>query len=519
MEYANNGDFTQITNKSIIVTDKEFKELLIGILDGLDYLHGNNEWKRTVIHKDLKPGNILLNKTANKFIPKICDFGISKTTSDNITDDTRTTQFSTPEYTAPELINGKKFGVNGQIKPNVDFWALGCTVYEYFTGMAPFGKRSDKTSATEIQNNILDAKPEYPPSIPPLYKTFIQQCLIKNASDRPQNVSDLKQIIENNKEVQHVNKSVNWNFILKVTIIILFILLGIILLLPNNEKNISESKNVGDFEDTVIAIQPTLGIQKNNDELSSIIKLLLLDKNSDSDYHNWSESNNISLPIEWKTDNIVESNKFEQEYGMYKREGRFVPKLNGKICYNTYFDYDFNSTDLINTKLELSSSWNIRLYGNRSGFYYIDISSETAPEMESIDVLDYLTKDLGLVFISENDNESLYRININNSKQSTLKYWKSCGSAGCSVGIEIDLISGESKANDWSNNFDEVWTFREGLAVVKKNNKWGYVDNTGTVKIPLIYDKAYGFINGVAWVVQNGKNRYINKNGVCVKNC
>ena len=71
----------------------------------------------------------------------------------------------------------------------------------------------------------------------------------------------------------------------------------------------------------------------------------------------------------------------------------------------------------------------------------------------------------------------------------------------------------------WRNNFDEVWTFREGLAVVKKNNKWGYVDNTGTIKIPLIYNKAYGFINGVAWVVQNGKNRYINKKGTCVKNC
>ena len=75
------------------------------------------------------------------------------------------------------------------------------------------------------------------------------------------------------------------------------------------------------------------------------------------------------------------------------------------------------------------------------------------------------------------------------------------------------------QSQSWRNNFDEVWTFREGLAVVRKNNKWGYVDNTGTVKIPLIYDKAHGFINGVAWVVQNGKNKYINKHGACVKNC
>ncbi len=77
----------------------------------------------------------------------------------------------------------------------------------------------------------------------------------------------------------------------------------------------------------------------------------------------------------------------------------------------------------------------------------------------------------------------------------------------------------KTQSQSWRNNFDEVWSFREGLAVVKKNNKWGYVDNTGTIKIPLVYDKAHGFINGVAWVVQNGKNKYINKHGACVKNC
>ncbi len=77
----------------------------------------------------------------------------------------------------------------------------------------------------------------------------------------------------------------------------------------------------------------------------------------------------------------------------------------------------------------------------------------------------------------------------------------------------------KTQSQSWRNNFDEVWTFKEGLAVVRKNNKWGYVDNTGSIKIPLIYDKAHGFINGVAWVVKNGKNSYINKNGVCIKNC
>lgn len=522
MEYANNGDFTQIVNKSIKVTEEEFKELLTGILDGLDYLHGNNEWNRTVIHRDLKPANILLSKTGNKLIPKICDFGISKSISEVVTNNTVTLLFSTPEYTAPEQINSKIYGVDGLVKSNADYWALGCIVYEYFTGKTPFGKRSDGTPATEIQNNILDAEPEYPSSIPQVYKKFIKQCLVKKATRRIEYASDLKQILAGkiiNTTKSPDNKPIKWRFFLKIAIILLFTVLATLLFLNNSKKDEPQKVAQEKIKDTIIEVQPLEGVQISKDELSSIIKILLLENNADISYNNWGESNNTNLQVEWKTDNVVESNKFQQEYGMYKREGKFVPKIYGNICYNTYFDFDVQKTDWINTKIELSSSWNITLIGNRSGFSYIDILSETAPEMESIDVLEYLKKDLGLVFISGNEKEGLYRINAKNYKQSVLKYWKSCGSAGCSVGIEINLLSDEGNTGDWRTNFDEVWGFREGFAVVRKNNKWGYVDANGTVKIPLIYDNAYGFINGVAWVVQNGKNRYINKNGACVKNC
>lgn len=195
MEFANSGEFTQVISKSIAVNLPEFKELLIGIINGLDYLHGNNEWKQIVIHRDLKPGNILLNKTENNLIPKICDFGISKTLSGEETNATDTVKLSTPEYRAPEQIDIVKYGVNGQILANVDFWSLGCIVYEYFKGYSPFGKRTQGLLLEDIEKNILDIQPDYS-GIPEPYKSFVKKCLIKNANLRVQSTSELKEILE-----------------------------------------------------------------------------------------------------------------------------------------------------------------------------------------------------------------------------------------------------------------------------------------------------------------------------------
>ena len=65
--------------------------------------------------------------------------------------------------------------------------------------------------------------------------------------------------------------------------------------------------------------------------------------------------------------------------------------------------------------------------------------------------------------------------------------------------------------------YDYVWDFSEGLARVQKDNKWGFIDKTGKVVIPLQYDYAYSFSNGVAEVQLNGKWIKINKKGEVVK--
>lgn len=80
-----------------------------------------------LINFSLKPENVLIDKDG--YI-KITDFGLSK---QNILDNHTATSFcGTPEYLAPEIIEGKGHG------KAVDWWSLGAIIYEMLTGLPPF---------------------------------------------------------------------------------------------------------------------------------------------------------------------------------------------------------------------------------------------------------------------------------------------------------------------------------------------------------------------------------------------
>ena len=88
----------------------------------MHYLHQNR-----ILHRDLKPQNILLNEGTIK----ICDFGVSKQikTKKEIMYD----QCGTPSYIAPEILIGQ--GYEG---PPVDIWSSGVVLYAMLSGMVPF---------------------------------------------------------------------------------------------------------------------------------------------------------------------------------------------------------------------------------------------------------------------------------------------------------------------------------------------------------------------------------------------
>jgi len=166
----------------------------IEICEGLERAH-----KTGVIHRDLKPGNIMLTKAATKLM----DFGLAKantanappasslntTISDPLADPPLTmrgTMLGTIPYMSPEQLEGKEADARS------DIFALGAVLYEMATGKRAF---TGKTQAS-IVAAILASEPQpisvLQPMSPPALDRVVKVCLEKDPDERFQTVHDLK---------------------------------------------------------------------------------------------------------------------------------------------------------------------------------------------------------------------------------------------------------------------------------------------------------------------------------------
>jgi eukaryotic-like serine/threonine-protein kinase len=187
MEYANAGNLGDIIKGDKKLSEEQFKQILLGILDGLQYLHSRNP---SVIHRDLKPSNILLHQENGQLIPKICDFGISKELQGTVSQ-TGTAALGTIDYMAPEQINGSA------PSPATDLWALGCMVYEYFVGQPPFGKATQGASAQQVYHKVLNGQMDKNvlQQIPEPFRALVKQCLVVDKEKRVKSAEEVKQLV------------------------------------------------------------------------------------------------------------------------------------------------------------------------------------------------------------------------------------------------------------------------------------------------------------------------------------
>ena len=133
--------------------------------------------ERGVLHRDLKPGNILLDESGE---PHVTDFGIA-IESENAAALTLTGDvIGTPPYMAPEVLAGgpKKSGATSEV------YALGAILFHLLTGRTPF----TGTSATEILHLAINAAPPSPrllnPAVPRDLETICLKCIEKSPESR-----------------------------------------------------------------------------------------------------------------------------------------------------------------------------------------------------------------------------------------------------------------------------------------------------------------------------------------------
>ena len=161
------------------LTPNESATLLRIISDAIHFAH-----ERGVIHRDLKPQNILIDTNGQ---PRVTDFGLAKRVENDSELTTTGAILGTPSYMSPEQADAQ----HAEVGTVSDVYSLGAILYEMITGRPPF--QSENTFATLV--DVIEAEPAAPTSInktiPRDLETICLKCLAKDPNNRYASAEEL----------------------------------------------------------------------------------------------------------------------------------------------------------------------------------------------------------------------------------------------------------------------------------------------------------------------------------------
>ncbi len=143
---------------TVHLTPRERLELFIPVCQAIQHAH-----QKGIIHRDVKPSNVLVTMQDGRPVPKIIDFGIAKATEQRLTERSLFTQhgtiMGTLEYMSPEQAEMSAMDVDTR----TDVYALGVMLYELLTGSTPLERSRLRDSGyAEILKRIREEEPPKP---------------------------------------------------------------------------------------------------------------------------------------------------------------------------------------------------------------------------------------------------------------------------------------------------------------------------------------------------------------------
>ncbi len=170
-----------------------------------------------IVHRDMKPENVfLVQREERQDFVKILDFGIAKI-SDRDNEGKRLTKtgmiFGTPEYMSPEQAAGK------ELDHRVDVYALGCIMFELFTGEVPYDGDSFMAILTKHMFETIPAIEEINPQtdVPESVRAVVYKAMAKETEDRYDDMDHLREdleraLVDANYIVEHPNRETTIRF-------------------------------------------------------------------------------------------------------------------------------------------------------------------------------------------------------------------------------------------------------------------------------------------------------------------
>lgn len=194
MEYVEGIALDDYLEKLLPLTPKHCLEIIKPLASALEMAH-----KHGVLHRDVKPANILINKLEDRLIIKLVDFGVVKLLeADNGFHESGLTVigevFGTPQYMAPEQL------MEDPIGPPADIYALGIIVYEMLAGELPFNCLDPKEVYLFKTKKIIPELSKKYSFIPKAFDLVVKKAIDYEPSRRYQNaeefIKDFEAIVE-----------------------------------------------------------------------------------------------------------------------------------------------------------------------------------------------------------------------------------------------------------------------------------------------------------------------------------
>ena len=185
MEFVDGSDLRRYLKKNGILPNERVIQIAHDVALGLGAAH-----KMGIVHRDVKPQNIMLN---DQGLVKLTDFGIASMYKDAEAERLTTTGMTlgTVQYYAPEQAQGEI------VSPAADVYALGIVMYEMLTGRTPFDGDTPVTVAMRHIQDLPEPPSRINPRIAPGLERIILRCLEKDPKDRYRDGNALAYALEN----------------------------------------------------------------------------------------------------------------------------------------------------------------------------------------------------------------------------------------------------------------------------------------------------------------------------------